>query len=80
MAVLSSVGRNLARTFDPSLGRPWFRRLEPGAEMAEKLAYIVGVRNRPDEFGRLLDALASLTNPAEAHPRRGGRPRHRRRA
>jgi putative membrane-bound dehydrogenase-like protein len=60
MAVLSSVAETSHELLIRLLSDRGFVASSTGAEMAEKLAYIVGVRNRSDEIGKLLDAVAAL--------------------
>jgi putative membrane-bound dehydrogenase-like protein len=60
MAVLSSVAETSHELLVLLLSDRGFVASSTGAEMAEKLAYIVGVRNRPAEIGKLLDAVAEL--------------------
>jgi putative membrane-bound dehydrogenase-like protein len=65
-AVLSSVAETSHELLIRLLADRSFVASSAGADMAEKLAYIAGVRNRPDEIGKLLDAVAALENPADA--------------
>ncbi len=60
MAVLSSVAETSDELLVRLLSDRAFVASSTGAEMAEKLAYIVGVRNRPEEIGKLLDAVTEL--------------------
>jgi putative membrane-bound dehydrogenase-like protein len=60
MAVLSSVAETSHELLIRLLSDKSFVASSTGGEMAEKLAYIVGVRNRPEEIGKLLDAVAGL--------------------
>ena len=62
-AVLSSVAETSHELLIRLLAEPGFVASGTGAEIAERLAYIVGVRNRPDEMARLLDAVATLLQP-----------------
>jgi putative membrane-bound dehydrogenase-like protein len=59
-AVLSSVAETSHELLIRLLAEPGFVASGTGSEIAERLAYIVGVRNRPDEMARLLDAVATL--------------------
>ncbi|HUE16913.1 MAG TPA: PVC-type heme-binding CxxCH protein [Planctomycetaceae bacterium] len=65
-AVLSSVAETSHELLIRLLSDRSFVASSAGADMAEKLAYITGVRNRPDETGELLNAVAALANPADA--------------
>ena len=60
MAVLSSVAETSDELLIRLLSDRAFVASSTGAEMAEKLAYIVGVRNRLEEIGKLLDAVTEL--------------------
>ena len=64
-AVLSSVAETSHELLIRLLAEPGFVASGTGADIAERLAYIVGVRNRPDEMATLLDAVATLLHPAE---------------
>lgn len=65
-AVLSSIAETSHELLIRLLSDRSFVASSTGADMAEKLAYITGVRNRPDEMGKLLDAVAALGNSTEA--------------
>jgi putative membrane-bound dehydrogenase-like protein len=65
-AVLSSVAETSHELLIRLLSDRNFVASSTGAEMAEKLAYIVGVRNRPEEIGKLLEAVVALTTPGDA--------------
>ena len=78
--MLSSVAETSHELLIRLLADRRFVASSTGADMAEKLAYIVGVRNRPDEIGKLLDAVAALRNPARRRAANANRAGHRRRA
>jgi len=65
-AVLSSVAQSSHQLLIRLLEDRAFAASSNGREMAEKLAYVTGVRNRPDEIGTLLDAAAALQTADEA--------------
>jgi putative membrane-bound dehydrogenase-like protein len=65
-AVLSSVAETSHELLIRLLADRSFVASNAGADMAEKLAYVTGVRNRPEELGSLLDAVAALGNSADA--------------
>lgn len=64
-AILSSVAETSHELLIRLLSDRSFVASSSGADMAEKLAYITGVRNRSDERGKLLDAVAACTSPAD---------------
>jgi putative membrane-bound dehydrogenase-like protein len=60
LAVLSAAAGSADRLFGALVADKEFAASEAGTSFLESLAGVVGARNRPDEVGRVLDALATV--------------------
>jgi putative membrane-bound dehydrogenase-like protein len=70
LAVLCSAAEVSHRLFADLVADQAFAATEAGASVLEALAGVVGARNRPDEVGRVLDALAEARGDRVLNQRR----------